>query len=1079
MTVGESDLFVALYPFQSGGVNQLSLQKGCQLCVLRYNASGEWCEAKMVCIDKDSDATKCAKVGSVGWVPSNYITPATSLDMHAWYHGPVTRLTSEYLLSSGINGSFLVRDSESCRGQLSVSVRYNASVYHYRINNDKDGLYYIASEHRFKTLPELVHHHSYASDGLVTILHYPVAKDTKPTLYSMSPDCDEWEVDRTEIHMKLRLGGGQYGDVYEAVWKRYNKVVAVKTFREDTTNTEEFLKEAAVMKSIKHPNLVQLLGVCTREPPFYIVTEFMSQGNLLEYLRRCDKTETNHVVLLHMSVQIAKAMEYLETRNYIHRDLAARNCLIEVNNVVKVADFGLSRLMATGDDYTARAGAKFPIKWTAPESLAYNRFSTKSDVWSFGILLWEIATYGMSPYPGIDLTMVYEKLENGYRMEAPKTCPDQLHSLMLQCWSWEVCDRPTFQDIRQTLDHLFQEPVKTVKPDVKPPSLPGKKHRLGESGQVPTASNETDKTAVSGKTSPELTVTPPTPRKENTNENNHWANNGSTLHSGSSSTFAAPAPAPPPADVGSSVDSKKKKRQAPQPPARISSFRSGDEEQRPQVTVRNNLSTFTGQCSKSGEVFSSSTQRDDLSSETSEGSSIDHFGGDMRRSASLDIAAKLGQMTPGDSADELSDRTSGSGHNNAFVISQSFQEHFHGNWKEKKPSIFSKIMPRFKTKKNYSPQSSSVDPEDTDSVSSVPVSSSKAQDNSFFTRSGVRRSWRKVTSHMVPKKSSTKNSESSDRCATPHSDDSTHSAPPGGINVFPEDPRGGAVPQSFTFPSPGAEEVEVKKPNKPVRKKERSRYVDDSHLHGDGLQHRKKRPTRLSEPPDQRYNIRRGSIDRSDISIPRHLSVGSDDQTPDTPPPTFKPPTPPRTPDALSEPQGSKRPTGHSPIMLHSSGNSSDAPQRNRMGSARSAGELDDEREVFSGSNSVTAMAPLVAARLSLRKRADTKSASGQEVSEEEFHAAHQRALSALRLALNDRSHVQPALRDILRLVAYAHTYTVQIPIRNRFQFREKVESLDREISGTWQRVHDHSTSDRPFQTAFALQLVTDIGSLL
>lgn len=564
----DPNLFVALYDFVASGDNTLSITKGEKLRVLGYNHNGEWCEAQ-------------TKNGQ-GWVPSNYITPVNSLEKHSWYHGPVSRNAAEYLLSSGINGSFLVRESESSPGQRSISLRYEGRVYHYRINTASDGKLYVSSESRFNTLAELVHHHSTVADGLITTLHYPAPKRNKPTVYGVSPNYDKWEMERTDITMKHKLGGGQYGEVYEGVWKRYSLTVAVKTLKEDTMEVEEFLKEAAVMKEIKHPNLVQLLGVCTREPPFYIVTEFMTYGNLLDYLRECSRQEVTAVVLLYMATQISSAMEYLERKNFIHRDLAARNCLVGENHLVKVADFGLSRLM-TGDTYTAHAGAKFPIKWTAPESLAYNKFSIKSDVWAFGVLLWEIATYGMSPYPGIDLSQVYELLEKDYRMERPEGCPEKVYELMRACWQWNPSDRPSFAEIHQAFETMFQESsisdevekelgkqgmrgaVSTL---LQAPELPTKTRtcrRAAEPRDTPDAS-ETPHSKGQAESEPpdhEPAVSPLLPRKERAAPDGGLNEDERLL----------------PKDRKTNLFSaliKKKKKMAPTPPKRSSSFREMD-----------------------------------------------------------------------------------------------------------------------------------------------------------------------------------------------------------------------------------------------------------------------------------------------------------------------------------------------------------------------------------------------------------------------------------------------------------------------------------------------------------------------
>ncbi|XP_016965973.1 tyrosine-protein kinase Abl isoform X7 [Drosophila biarmipes] len=643
----DPQLFVALYDFQAGGENQLSLKKGEQVRILSYNKSGEWCEAH-------SDS------GNVGWVPSNYVTPLNSLEKHSWYHGPISRNAAEYLLSSGINGSFLVRESESSPGQRSISLRYEGRVYHYRISEDPDGKVFVTQEAKFNTLAELVHHHSvpHEGHGLITPLLYPAPKQNKPTVFPLSPEPDEWEICRTDIMMKHKLGGGQYGEVYEAVWKRYGNTVAVKTLKEDTMALKDFLEEAAIMKEMKHPNLVQLIGVCTREPPFYIITEFMSHGNLLDFLRSAGRETLDAVALLYMATQIASGMSYLESRNYIHRDLAARNCLVGDNKLVKVADFGLARLMRD-DTYTAHAGAKFPIKWTAPEGLAYNKFSTKSDVWAFGVLLWEIATYGMSPYPGIDLTDVYHKLEKGYRMERPPGCPPEVYDLMRQCWQWDAADRPTFKSIHHALEHMFQESsiTEAVEKQLNANATSASSSTAPSTSGVASGGGATTTTAASGCASSSsatasLSLTPQMVKKglpggqsltPNAHHNDPHQQQASTPMSetGSTSTKLSTFSSQGKGNVQMRRTTNKQGKQAPAPPKRtslLSSSRDSTYREEDPATARCN---FIDDLSTNGLArdINSLTQRYDSETDPTADPDTDATGDSLEHSLSHVIAA--------------------------------------------------------------------------------------------------------------------------------------------------------------------------------------------------------------------------------------------------------------------------------------------------------------------------------------------------------------------------------------------------------------------------------------------------------
>nr|XP_006825584.1 PREDICTED: tyrosine-protein kinase Yes-like [Saccoglossus kowalevskii] len=236
-------------------------------------------------------------------------------------------------------------------------------------------------------------------------------------------------------------------------WNGVTKV-AIKTLKTGTMSPQAFLQEANLMKKLRHENLVQLYAVCTEKEPIYIVTELMVNGSLLDFLRDGNGKNLTLPELVDMGGQIAAGMSYLERINYIHRDLAARNCLVGENKTVKVADFGLARIIED-DEYTARQGAKFPIKWTSPEAALYGSFTTKSDVWSFGILLTELITLGRMPYPGMMNREVLEQVDRGYRMPKPQNCPPALYDLMLDCWNKSPDQRPTFEFLTGYLDDFF------------------------------------------------------------------------------------------------------------------------------------------------------------------------------------------------------------------------------------------------------------------------------------------------------------------------------------------------------------------------------------------------------------------------------------------------------------------------------------------------------------------------------------------------------------------------------------------------------------------------------------------------
>uniref|UniRef100_A0A8C7VR73 non-specific protein-tyrosine kinase n=1 Tax=Oncorhynchus mykiss TaxID=8022 RepID=A0A8C7VR73_ONCMY len=294
----------------------------------------------------------------------------------------------------------------------------------------------------FPTIPQLIEHH-YTTKQVITkksgvVLLNPVVKDKK------------WILNHEDVLLGELLGKGNFGEVFKGTL-RDKTPVAVKTCKEDLPQELKikFLSEARILKQYDHANIVKLIGVCTQRQPIYIVMELVSGGDFLSFLRK-KKEDLKTKQLVKFSLDAAAGMAYLELKNCIHRDLAARNCLVGESNLLKISDFGMSRQEDDGI-YSSSGLKQIPIKWTAPEALNYGRYSSESDVWSYGILLWETFSLGVCPYPGMTNQQAREQVEKGYRMSCPQKCPDEVYKVMQKCWEYKPEIRPKFADLQKEL----------------------------------------------------------------------------------------------------------------------------------------------------------------------------------------------------------------------------------------------------------------------------------------------------------------------------------------------------------------------------------------------------------------------------------------------------------------------------------------------------------------------------------------------------------------------------------------------------------------------------------------------------
>ncbi|EDW96641.1 tyrosine-protein kinase Fer isoform X4 [Drosophila yakuba] len=359
-----------------------------------------------------------------------------------WFHGVLPREEVVRLLNN--DGDFLVRETiRNEESQIVLSVCWNGHK-HFIVQTTSEGNFRFEGP-PFASIQELIMH-QYHSELPVTVKSGSILR---------RPVCRErWELSNDDVVLLERIGRGNFGDVYKAKLKSTKLDVAVKTCRMTLPDEQKrkFLQEGRILKQYDHPNIVKLIGICVQKQPIMIVMELVLGGSLLTYLRKNSNGLTTRQQM-GMCRDAAAGMRYLESKNCIHRDLAARNCLVDLEHSVKISDFGMSR---EEEEYIVSDGMKqIPVKWTAPEALNFGKYTSLCDVWSYGILMWEIFSKGDTPYSGMTNSRARERIDTGYRMPTPKSTPEEMYRLMLQCWAADAESRPHFDEIYNVVDALI------------------------------------------------------------------------------------------------------------------------------------------------------------------------------------------------------------------------------------------------------------------------------------------------------------------------------------------------------------------------------------------------------------------------------------------------------------------------------------------------------------------------------------------------------------------------------------------------------------------------------------------------
>ncbi|XP_004620301.1 protein-tyrosine kinase 6 [Sorex araneus] len=439
--------YVALWDFEARTEKELSFHEGDLFHVTLIK--GQWCMAELL--------DPSGRVVAQGYVPLDYLAQKETLESEPWFFGCISRSEATHRLQAeGVGrGAFLIRVSQKPGADYVLSVRDTQTVRHYKIWRQEGGRLHLSEALSFPSLSELVTHHREESLTHGLRLAAPCSKDEQEPL----PYCDDWERPREEFSLCRKLGQGCFGEVYEGLWKDQVQVAIKVIPRADLRQQHVIHSEIQAMKKLRHKHILSLYAVVSVGDPVYIITELMPKGSLLSLLRESEETDLPMSELVDFASQVVEGMCYLQSQNYIHRDLAARNILVGKNNICKVGDFGLARLIKEGTYLSCENN--IPYKWTAPEALARGHYSIKSDIWSFGVLLHEIFSKGQGPYPGMSNLEASRRVNAGYRMPCPVECPPAMHRLMLACWHEDPKQRPCFLAVQEQLCTLsrYENPL--------------------------------------------------------------------------------------------------------------------------------------------------------------------------------------------------------------------------------------------------------------------------------------------------------------------------------------------------------------------------------------------------------------------------------------------------------------------------------------------------------------------------------------------------------------------------------------------------------------------------------------------